>query len=177
MEAIRSQVDRLVRAMGVLHGDVSPDAMQQLVLAAVFLRQVSDVPEDVAQGRPTWDDLVRQVSGPDFPSRSYTGRCTPGAVTMGNFALTWTTRRSSGSCPLAAGRRSRHCGTSLLSWTRRAGHARWRTCTSSAWRGSRKTGRAVSTTRLAMSYGRWCGSWRRSPAMKSTIRRAVRPDS
>ncbi|MFD7897348.1 N-6 DNA methylase [Streptomyces sp. NPDC059743] len=66
MEAIRSQVDRLVRAMGVLHGDLSPDAMQQLVLAAVFLRHVSDVPEDVAQGRPTWEDLVRQVPGPDF---------------------------------------------------------------------------------------------------------------
>ncbi|WP_411109360.1 N-6 DNA methylase [Streptomyces sp. c-19] len=63
MQETRSQVDWLARAVDVLRGAMTGDTMQQLILSAVFLRRVSDVPEAVAQGRPTWRDLLGQVSG------------------------------------------------------------------------------------------------------------------
>lgn len=65
MEMTRPQVDRLWRAVGLLREDLSQEVTQQLVLAVVFLRHVADVPYD-ALGRPTWEDLKRQLneSGP-----------------------------------------------------------------------------------------------------------------
>ncbi|MFE7119894.1 N-6 DNA methylase [Streptomyces sp. NPDC057654] len=61
MQETRSLMDWLARAADALRGDMSVDSMQQLLLAAVFLRHISDVPEDVAQGRPTWQGLVDEV--------------------------------------------------------------------------------------------------------------------
>ncbi|MYV50999.1 N-6 DNA methylase [Streptomyces sp. SID3212] len=67
MEETRSQVDWLTRAVEALPDEMTFDAMQQLILSMVFLRQVSDVPEGEAQGRPTWEELVGQVAGkPDL---------------------------------------------------------------------------------------------------------------
>ncbi|MFI6419174.1 N-6 DNA methylase [Streptomyces sp. NPDC050842] len=67
MQETRSQLDWLWRAVDVLRGGMTGDAMQQLVLSAVFLRHVSDVPEAAAQGRPTWRDVIGQVGGSGHP--------------------------------------------------------------------------------------------------------------
>ncbi|MFH8617881.1 N-6 DNA methylase [Streptomyces sp. NPDC017979] len=62
MRETRSQADWLWRTVDVLRGDMTVDAVQKLILTAVFLRHVSDVPEEAAQGRPTWQGLVREVN-------------------------------------------------------------------------------------------------------------------
>ncbi len=65
MKETKAQADWLWRAMDALRGVMPLDAMQQFILNMIFLRRVSDVPPEDAQGRPTWAELVGRVPEPD----------------------------------------------------------------------------------------------------------------
>ncbi|MFE2643519.1 N-6 DNA methylase [Streptomyces nigra] len=123
MKVSKTQVDELVRALGVLRGDMTHDAMQQLILAVVFLRQVSDVSEDAAQGRPTWEYLVSQVGGPNFTQHVVQRALRAWSGDYGQFCLNLNDETVLGQLPFG-GRRTEQALRDLVGVLNRVGRAR-----------------------------------------------------